>query len=146
MALHGFSDASKLAVCEAVYALVTYPDGRKAQNPLVAMSRIAPNDMSIPRLELVAAHMLAKLVNKVKTALCNTDIGEVHLWSDSMTTLYWLANKGTWSQYVRNRVKAVQELGEWKWHFVPTDQNPSDMGTQGVQPSKLNGLWFSGPE
>ena len=146
LVLHGFADASKLAICAAVYTLVTYPNGRKEQHLLVAKSRIAPKNMSIPRLELVAAHMLAKLASNVKKALSNTTIDEIHMWSDSMTTLYWLASKGTWSQYVRNRVKSVHELGEWTWHHVPTDQNPSDLGTRGVSPSNLKGLWLKGPE
>ena len=143
ISLQGFADASKLAVCAAIYVLITYSDGNTEQNLLVAKSRIAPKDVSIPRLELVAAHMLAKLMNHVQKTLCITS--EVDLWSDSMTTLYWLASKGTWSQYVRNRVKAIRELGEWRWHYIPTNENPSDLGTRGLPPAKLSEFWFKGP-
>ena len=77
--LNGFADASKLAICAAVYTLVTYPNGRKGQHLLVAKSRIAPKNMSIPRLELVAAYMLAKLASNVKEAICNIAIDEIRM-------------------------------------------------------------------
>eukprot|EP00794_Sanderia_malayensis_P020996 gene20996-23048_t len=59
--IHGFADASKLAICAAIYVSVKNSDGTASQNLLVSKSRIAPKDTSIPRLELFAAHMLAKL-------------------------------------------------------------------------------------
>ena len=59
LALHGFADASKSGVCAAVYVLATYNDGTTSQNLLTSKSRIAPKNVSVPRLELVAAHTLA---------------------------------------------------------------------------------------
>ena len=146
LSLHGFADASKQAVCAAVYLMVTSPDGMVDTNLLVAKSRISPKNTTIPRLELVAAHTLAKLLRHVTETLSSFEIDDIHLWSDSTTTLFWLASKGTWSQYVRNRVKAIHDLGEWQWHYVPTDQNPSDLGTRGVPPAKLDDFWFKGPQ
>eukprot|EP00794_Sanderia_malayensis_P017860 gene17860-19641_t len=144
--IHGFADASKLAICAAVYVSVKNSDGTASQNLLVSKSRIAPKDTSIPRLELFAAHMLAKLVSHVKGALSTYSIQECHMWSDSMTVLYWLASKGTWSVYVRNRVRAIQDLGKWVWHHVPTKENPSDLGTRGIPPAKLDEFWLKGPD
>eukprot|EP00795_Rhopilema_esculentum_P015333 gene15334-6554_t len=71
LSVHGFADASKQAVCAAVYLLVTYPNGTVDKNLLVAKSRISPRDLSIPRLELVAAHTLAKLI---KSCYGNTEL------------------------------------------------------------------------
>ena len=87
--------------------------------------------------------MLAKLMKLVQKTLCTT--GEVDLQSDSMTIMYWLASKGTWSKYVRNRVKAITELGEWKWHYIPTKENTNDLGTRGSSPPRLSEFWFKGP-
>ena len=111
--LRGFADASKSAVCATIYAVATYLDGSTEQNLLAAKFRIEPRVFSLPRLELVAAHMLAKLMRHVKTVIGLIDI-EVDMWSDSMTTLYWLASKGTWLQFQRNREEAIKELGEWR--------------------------------
>ena len=63
--IHGFADASKVAVCAALY-IVSYQDSTPVdQNLLAAKSRVTPKEMSIPRLELVAAHTLAKFENNV---------------------------------------------------------------------------------
>jgi hypothetical protein len=42
-------------------------------------------------------------------------------------------------------VKQITEICESKWLFVPTKDNPSDLGTRGSTPSKLGDLWFAGP-
>jgi hypothetical protein len=42
-------------------------------------------------------------------------------------------------------VKAIHDLGNFTWHYVPTDQNPSDLGTRGVAPRKLGEFWLKGP-
>ena len=63
--IQGFADASKVAVCAALY-IVSYQDSTPVdQNLLAAKSRVAPKEMSIPRLELVAAHTLVKFKNNV---------------------------------------------------------------------------------
>ena len=66
LAIHGFSDASKVAVCAAVYLVGTCDSIETSSNLLVAKSRIAPKKLSIPRKELVAAHLLTKLMKHVK--------------------------------------------------------------------------------
>ena len=143
--IHGFADASKVAVCTSIY-VVTYQGSTPVdQNLLVAKSRVAPKEMSIPRLELVAAHTLAKLQNSVNKALVSYPITTYHNWVDSVTVLCWLANRGEWSTFVRNRVKKIGELTDATWSYVPTKENPSDFGTRGSAPGKLKVLWFKGP-
>ena len=58
------------------------------QSLLVAKSRVAPKDTSIPRLELIAAMILAKLQSNVLRALKLQRIRSVHNWDDSVTVLY----------------------------------------------------------
>ncbi len=144
--IHGFSDASKTAVCAAIYTVEYQESTPVNQSLLVAKSRVAPKDTSIPRLELIAAMTLAKLQSNVLRALKLQPIRSVHNWVDSVTVLYWLANKGTWSAFVRNRVKKIKELGDAEWLFVPTGNNPSDLGTRGAAPNKLGNLWYKGPD
>ena len=120
-------------------------NGGVKQNLLVAKSRVSSKNLTIPRLELITAHTLAKLVAHVRLILTENNFKEINLWTDSMATLYWLLNRGTWSRYVRNRVKAIKDLGKFTWRYVPTDQNPSDLGTRGILVVKLNEFWFKGP-
>ena len=52
LAIHGFSDARKVAVCAVVYLVGTCDSLETSSNLLVAKSRIAPKELSIPRKEL----------------------------------------------------------------------------------------------
>ena len=81
-------------------------------------------ELNNSKVELIAAHTLAKLVAHVRLSLTKITFKETNLWTDSMATLHWLFNRGTWSRYVRNRVKAIKDLGKFTWRYVPTDQNP----------------------
>ena len=66
-----------------------------------------------------------------------------------MTALYWIRNEGVWRPYVNNRVKEIHELvPEIPWRHCPTNVNPSDLGTRGVDPEKLQNskLWWEGPK
>ena len=145
--LHGFADSSQVAVCAAIYVVEGNQSEIHSQNLLVAKSRVAPKDLTIPRLELVAAHTLAKLMSNVMIALSNARITARHYWSDSTTALHWIQHKGTWSVFVRNRVQKIQELTENShWRHVPTHENPSDLGTRGIPPHKIGDLWLKGPQ
>ena len=142
--LHGFSDASKLAVAACIYIITRYENQEAQQHLIMAKSRIAP-EKPIPRLELIAAHMLSKLIAHVKSKLEGYPIEQVHGWVDSTTVLYWIKGKGTWSQFVRNRIKAINDSGVNEWHYVPTDENPSDLGSRGSSAKQLGTFWFCGP-
>ena len=58
----------------------------------------------------------------------------------------WLKDKGTWSTFVRNRTKAIKETDFITWHYVPTKDNPSDLGSRGIQSNKISANWFKGPD
>ena len=63
--LHGFVNARKMAVCAAIYTVSYCGESRRIdRNLLVNKSRVAPKNLSIPRLKLVGAHTLAKLHKK----------------------------------------------------------------------------------
>ena len=130
----------------AVYTLAFHVTSPVQQNLLVAKSRIAPRDLSIPRMEHIAAHMLSRLMNHVKEVLKDRPIDDYHRWVDSTTVQYWIKGQGTWSQFVRNRTKTIQEKGYIQWHHVPTDDNSSDQGSRGIESRKMGSLWFEGPK
>ena len=143
--LHGFADTSKLAVAAAIYLQTVNFGIISQQSLLVSKPKITPNDVSISRLELVAAHILSRLMKHTKETLKAYNIGEFHGWVDSTTVLYWLKGQGTWAQFARNRTKKIKEMEYINWHYVPTGQNPSDIGSRGVGPEKVDETWFCGP-
>ena len=143
--LHGFSDASRLAVSAAIYALVFHKAASVCQNLVVAKSRIAPRELLIPRWELIAAHTLSKLMNHVKEVLQGRPVEEYHCWVDSTTVLYWIKGNRTWT-LCEIELKLLQDNGYLKWNYVPTSENPSNQGSRGAEPRKLGRLWLEGPD
>ena len=144
MELHGFCDASLTAICAAVY-IISSGTNSKRQTLLVSKNRVAPKETSVPRLELIGAVMLSKLLMHVKNTLKDLTFAKCTAWTDSTTVLYWLKSKGTYSRYVRNRVSKVNEA-ELEWMYVPTGENPADIGSRGCYPDQLSELWFHGPQ
>ena len=67
ISLHTFADESQTAYCAAVYLVVKLPQGRFGKL-LTAKTRLPPlkKDMSIPRLELTAARIGARLFTTEK--------------------------------------------------------------------------------
>ena len=66
---------------------------------VASKTKIAPvKRQSIPRLELLGALILARLTNVVKPYI--QFVAECFLWTDSMTTLYWIRNSKVWKQCV----------------------------------------------
>ena len=66
--LHVFGDASKNGVCATVHAVVRQPSG-VSQGLVTAKARLAKQMLTIPRLELVSAHMATNLIINVEKAL-----------------------------------------------------------------------------
>ena len=89
--------------------------------------------------------MLAKLMTNVSEILNSYVIHEEIAWVDSTTVLYWLANKGRYSEYVTDRVRKIEESAVRRFRYVPTKENPSDIGTRGSSPLKVGEFWKKGP-
>ncbi len=144
VALHTFGNASKSGVSSAVYAVVQQGEV-KTQGLVCAKSRLAKQNLTIPRLELVAAHMAVNLVSNVEKAIKNCDEIETHCWSDSTVTLHWINRSGEHPQFVSNRVRKIRDHDHIQWHYVPTKENPADIGSRGGSVVN-NKLWTNGPE
>ena len=74
--LHVFGDASIVANCAAVYAVVNQPSAI-SQGLVASKSRISKRDLTIPRLELVSTHMACNLISNVRSALKNQNVRSV---------------------------------------------------------------------
>ncbi|GFV52954.1 uncharacterized protein TNCV_2876221 [Trichonephila clavipes] len=147
--IHGFADASERCYGAAVYCKSKNLKSETLVQLITSKSRVAPiKSLTIPRLELCAAVLLAKLVKRVVAAL-QLETAELYLWSDSMIVLAWLRKEPMdLKTFVQNRVAKIQELyPNQLWRHVPSDQNPADLVSRGVDPEKLlqQNLWFNGP-
>ncbi|XP_015119829.1 uncharacterized protein LOC107043042 [Diachasma alloeum] len=148
--LHGFADASTVAMSAVVY-IRTQNLNEPASTVLVcAKTKVAPiKRMTIPRLELTAALLLTQLVTSTQQML-QLDQVETHLWSDSAVALAWIRSPASrWKDFVHNRVVKIQEtLPNATWRHVSGKENPADCASRGITPSQLadHHLWWTGPD
>ena len=87
--LHGFSDASAQAYGAVVYLRAVYKDGSISSNIMASKTRVAPLKVqTIPRLELLAAVILVRLVDTLKGSLNSLPNLNTYYWTDSTVVLY----------------------------------------------------------
>lgn len=149
--LHCFVDASQNAYAACVFIRTTDISNNITINLLCAKTRVAPiKPLTIPRLELCAALLGARLAVKATDALrCSID--RKYYWSDSTITLAWIKTQPKLlKSFVCNRVNEIRELTAQplsSWRYVPTYINPADMASRGIEPSTLSNsdLWWRGP-
>lgn len=114
--LIGFADASKKAYGAAIYVRSIEKD-RVFCNLLTSKSRVAPlKEVTIPRLELCAAKLLAELMNEVRTK-CNLTYVRYFLFTDSTITLHWIMKDASnFKTFVATRISAIQnctDVNSW---------------------------------
>ena len=85
--LHGFADASQKA-----YAAVVYIKVGSVKSLVAAKNKVDPVKFrkTLPKLELCATHLLAKLVERILSTMQRQI--EVNTWCDSTMTLSWINN------------------------------------------------------
>ena len=147
--IFGFCDASQMAYAACVY-LKTTVQNRTEIRLLQAKSKVSPIKpmLSIPKLELCSALLLARLTVKLQRAL-DLPSSEIFLFIDSQDVLFWLReHPSKWSSvFVRNRCSKIHnKVPEAFWSHVRTHENPADCASRGISPEQLQNfsLWWEG--
>ncbi|XP_045474900.1 uncharacterized protein LOC123680828 [Harmonia axyridis] len=145
--IHGYCDASEQAYGACIYARSTHSTGNHLVRLICAKSKVSPlKCISLPKLELCGALLLARLVSSVVKAL-DMNIQKITYWCDSQITLAWIAGEPyKWKTFISNRVAEIQQLTRLnQWRHVASKENPADIISRGLEPVELANceLWWN---
>ena len=141
--LHVFADTSSKGVCAAVYAVLDQLK-EKSQGLLTSKSRASKKNLTIPRLELTAAHMATNLLSNAKIALRKYPVSNCYRWSDSTTVLFWFQDNNGYKQFVSNRVQKIKQQSFLQWNYVPTTEDSADIGGRECKGIDIKIFWTNG--
>uniref|UniRef100_A0A1X7UC21 Peptidase aspartic putative domain-containing protein n=1 Tax=Amphimedon queenslandica TaxID=400682 RepID=A0A1X7UC21_AMPQE len=143
--LVGFCHAFLKAYAEVIYAL----DERQKCMFVASKTPVAPlKKQTIPRLELLSALLLARLIVSVKQSLSELVSGCM-CYKDSLIVIH--SKEGTdkqWKQFVQNRVREIRENVESsKWSHCQGENNSADLPSRGLALKELSesSMWLCGP-
>ena len=147
--LHGFSDASERTYAAVIYLRMTNTVGEIQTSLVIAKTKVAPiKRLTIPRLELCGAYLLAQLLHHVRQVF-QLSLSSIYAWTDSTIVLNWLiGNPRQFKTYVGNRVSYIADLiSPEKWNHINGFENLADCASRGLFPSELlnHSLWWNGP-
>ncbi|XP_065088427.1 uncharacterized protein LOC135709909 [Ochlerotatus camptorhynchus] len=147
--LHVFVDASENGFAAVAY--LRFEEQGIVECALVgAKTKVAPlRFVSIPRLELQAAVIGARLANKIMESHKLTPV-QRFFWTDARDVLCWLnSDHRKYNQFVVVRISEMQELTEPnEWNWIPSKLNVADDATkwQKLPDFAPTSRWFRGPE
>ena len=137
------------AYAAVIYLRMTDVDGKIQISLVTSKTKVAPiKRLTIPRLELCGAYLLAQLLHHTKQVF-DLPLTQVYAWTDSTIVLSWLVgNPRRFNIYVANRVSYIVELiAPDRWSHVCGSENPADCASRGLFPVELleHQLWWNGP-
>ncbi|GFR28152.1 integrase catalytic domain-containing protein [Trichonephila clavata] len=146
--IHCFSDASKSAYGTILYLRFVTCNNKIETSFICSKSRVAPlKSLTLPRLELTAALLSARLAKQVSS--CLKFNANIYYWTDSLISYYWICgDSSAFKPYIKNRVQEIQLLSDpSQWGHCPGKDNPADLISRGTSAVKLaqNELWWHGP-
>jgi len=148
--IHAFSDASSEAYASVVFLRIVYPDSVRL-NFVMGKSKIAPRKetLTVPKLELIAACLSVRLVQKVVAELI-VNVDKFYYWVDAVSVLHLIRNhEKRFKLFVANRLSLIHHYTETsEWRYCPTTLNVADVGSRSIVPTDINKLkpWIEGPQ
>ena len=148
--MHYFSDASLEGYGQCSFLRLVNKKDQPYCSFVIGKARVAPlKQLTVPRLELAAATVSAKMSEFLHQELPYTDVKE-YFWTDSKIVLGYVNNEARrFHVYVANRVQQIRDLtNPSSWMYIDTESNPADHASRGLTASQLlqGSTWLFGPE
>ena len=143
-------DASLRAFVAVIY-LVMETHSRRHVKFIASKTQVSPTKLvTIPRLELLSALLLSRLMHSISGALeQEMSLSTPQCYTDSMVGLHWiLETDKSWKPFVQNRVEEIRRLlPPEEWSHCADESNPADLPSRGLTPRQLSQskLWLEGP-
>ena len=119
---------------------------------LTSKTRVNPlQPQTIPRLELLSALLLTRLLVSVRKGLeSRLSLSETTCNTDSKVALHWIRRaEKEWKQFVQNRTTEIRTLlPDATWVHCAGKENPADLPSRGMSLAHLTAsdLWRKGLE
>ena len=147
--IHHFCDSSQTGYGCVSYLRSVSKNGNVSVSLLYSKARVTPiKPMTIPRLELCAAVLAAKVDTTLRREL-DLVLSPSVFWCDSEIVLAYIGDDSKrYHTFVANRVSMIRsQTAADQWHHVPGNINPADIASRGATPKYLlNSKWFKGPD
>lgn len=92
---------------------------------ITSKSKVAPLkrsgvQLTMPRLELCGALLLAQTIHRLINLFQDINIDAIHSWTDSQVVLSWLTSPQSYFKiFVTNRLAKISELiPSCQWHYT----------------------------
>ena len=109
-----------------------------------AKTKLVKQGLTIPRLELVSAHMAANLVRNTQETLDRLSVKSLHGWLNSTVTLNWIRGADEYDQFVADQLKKILSNRNVQWRQMPAQENAYYRGGRSG-PLKDHKLCWKGP-
>ena len=123
-----FAELTLVCICDAsneAYAAAVFLHHFSMNNYLIfSKTRLAPDQITIPRLELLGVLIGVRALKFVENQLHLPVMSKI-LYTDSQCVLHWMQTAKPLPVFITNRLKEIKKCEGISFSYVPSKENPA---------------------